>query len=259
MSAVPALPPGYRLVTLDEVDSTNEEAKRGAASGAAAGTVIWARSQRRGRGRRGREWISPPGNLYCSLLLRPEQPPDIVAQLGFAAALAAGQAIAALLPDPEAVRHKWPNDVLVRGRKVAGILLESSGTTGAPLEWLVIGTGVNVASHPDDPERPATSLAAEGAKATVSELLERYLACLDPWLGRWRGEGFEPLRKAWLAHAQGLGEAIEVRLPRGTLAGRFAGLDAAGALIVAEKDGTRRTVTAGEVFLPPAPGSEKRV
>ncbi|HLJ64877.1 MAG TPA: biotin--[acetyl-CoA-carboxylase] ligase, partial [Stellaceae bacterium] len=130
MSTPPTLPDFYRLLAYDEVGSTNEEARRFAAEGAPEGTLVWARSQSAGRARRGRQWVSDPGNLYFSLILRPNHPAAMAAQLGFAAALAIGEAAVEFLPDNVRVGYKWPNDVLVEGRKLSGILLESQG--GAP-------------------------------------------------------------------------------------------------------------------------------
>lgn len=258
MSAVPKLPPGYTLVALDETDSTNEEARRRAEAGARAGTLIWARSQRRGRGRLGRVWSSPPGNLYCSLLLRPDLPMAEAAKLSFVAGLAVGEALIELLPEGTRVGYKWPNDVLVGGCKAAGILLESM-TLGARLASLVIGVGINVESHPEGLAYPVTSLKAQGSAATVAETLEAYMRRFDAWLGRWQEQGFAPVRQAWLARAVGLGGPIEVRFGERTLSGAFADLDPSGALILREADGGRRAISAGEVFLPPGPGSENRV
>jgi BirA family biotin operon repressor/biotin-[acetyl-CoA-carboxylase] ligase len=247
--ATPALPSGYSLVTLDRVDSTNAEAKRLAGAGAEAGTVVRARVQEQGRGRRGRAWSSPPGNLYCSVLLRPTAAPGEVGQLSFVTALAVGEALESLLPAERQVRLKWPNDVLVNGAKVSGILIETAATGGGPVQFAIVGTGINVASFPENAERPATSLAAEGADAGVDAVLEVYLAALDGWLGRWRAQGFAPVRATWLERATGVGDAVEVRLPERTLTGTFEALDEHGALVLADATGQRRAITAGDVFL----------
>lgn len=243
---VPPLPAPLRLLGYDSLGSTNDEAKRLAVEGAAAWTVVWARSQSAGHGRRRRVWASPPGNLYLSVILRPSGSPAVVAQLGFAAALALGDTMAPRLARPERLRYKWPNDVLVDGRKIAGILLESAaGRDG--VDWLVAGIGVNIASHPDGTETPATSLAALGAEAEVETVLAALLPALHAWVGRWEREGFEPLRWAWLERAEGLGHAIGVRLERESFTGRFVDLDRDGALLVETEAGPRR-IAAGEVF-----------
>jgi BirA family biotin operon repressor/biotin-[acetyl-CoA-carboxylase] ligase len=243
VSAAPVrLPPGYSLIALDKVGSTNAEALRRAAAGAPAGTVVWARLQTEGRGRRGRLWVSPPGNLYCSVVFRFSRAP--AAQLSYVAAVALADTLAERAP-AGSVRLKWPNDVLLKGGKVSGILLEGGADAS-----VVLGTGVNVASHPADQARtPApTSLAAQHIDASVEDVLKGYLDSMSRWVEQWQRDGFAPVRAAWLARAVGIGEAIEVRLPTGTVPGRFTGLDDDGVLIVATADGTRR-FAAGDVFL----------
>lgn len=249
---LPRLPPAYRLVALDSVGSTNDEARRLAAEGAEDGTLVWAREQSGGRGRRGRGWASPRGNLYLSLVLRPQCSLAEAAQLGFVAALGVGDAIGSVAPPLIEVTYKWPNDVLVNGRKAAGILLESQGTAGADCDWLVLGLGVNVASYPEDAELPATSLRFEGCPAEVTEaaLLGAFGKHFLTWVNRWLEEGFAPIRRGWLNHAQGLGEEIRVRLAREELSGTFKDLDESGALVLGRDGGGERRVTAGEVYIP---------
>lgn len=245
------LPAGYSLSVHETLDSTNEEARRRAVEGAPDGTVVWARRQTAGRGRQGRRWMSPEGNLYCTIILRPDAAPAAAAQLSFVTALALGGAVAELLPGGVELRYKWPNDLLLDGRKTAGILLESSGGRDGRLDWIVVGAGLNLASHPEigDGGYPATSLREVGARpVAVEEVLARYLAQFDHWRARWRAEGFGPLRDAWLARAARLGEAVTVRLPAESLQGRFSDLDGEGALLLDLADGTRRTVSAGDVF-----------
>ena len=248
MTAAPLSGPFYRMLSFAALDSTNEEAKRQACAGATEGTLVWARAQSAGRARRGRAWVSEPGNLYMSILLRPESSPGGAAQLGFAAALAVGEAVLPLLPRGDMLSYKWPNDVLIDGRKVSGILLESQAAGERRLDWLVVGIGVNLASFPENAEYPAISLAAAGAwVVTVEELLEAVAGRFHFWYERWRAEGFAPLRAAWLARVRGLGEGIRVRLPGGETSGRFAGLGEDGALLL--EDGTaERRIAAGDVF-----------
>lgn len=250
MPATPELPPGYRLHAHDTLDSTNEEATRLARDGAPAGTVVWALKQTAGRGRAGRNWASDPGNLLFSLLLRPEMGPAVAAQLSFVAALAVGEAVAEVLPRGVDLRYKWPNDLLLDGRKVAGILLESAGATGCGLNWLIIGWGLNIASFPETTAGyPATSLADVGVTGVgPGDMLARVVRRFDLWQTRWRTEGLAAVRGAWLERAARVGEEITVRLPRDRLVGRFRGLDEDGALILDLTDGTSRTITAGDVF-----------
>ncbi len=221
-------------IRLDVVDSTNREALRRIAAGAPHGAVIQARQQTDGRGRRGRSWISPPGNLYATLIVRPpgEAP---VAQLGFVAALGAGDALRRHAP----VRFKWPNDLMLEGRKLGGILVETAEGAAA------VGIGINIASAPEDTETPATRLPAS---VTPDALLDDIRACFDVWYRRWRDDGFAPLREAWLQHGIGLGEPIRARLARETVEGVFGGLDADGGLLL-DRDGARRVIAAGDVFL----------
>jgi len=252
MSRSLILPPGWDLVEMERVDSTNDEAKRRAEQGAEAGTVIWASEQACGRGRRGREWISLPGNLYCSVLLRPDCLPSLAHQAAFVAALATGEALETFLKEDRDLSFKWPNDILVRDRKIAGILLESATSAGSAnggrLDWLVAGIGVNVAHHPEQVIYPATSLGAEGGRdVSLESLLEALLGRLFAWLQRWRESGFEPVREAWLARAARIGQAIHVRIEDKVLSGVFRDLDADGALLI-EADGALRRVTAGDLF-----------
>lgn len=244
------LPDHFQLFALECVDSTNEEIKRRADLGAVDGTIVWARQQTSGRGRRGREWTSPRGNLYCSVLLRPNYPASKAMQLGFVTAAAVAEVVTGILPSGARVTCKWPNDVLVDGRKVAGILIESSSAAGKALDWLAIGVGVNVVFHPREvaSRYPATSLAAEGAReVSLPKLLERYCHCLQRWITTWHEHGFAAIRQAWLRRAHGLHEPILVRLENETFEGVFVNLDENGALVL-EQNGIDRLVTVGDVF-----------
>jgi BirA family biotin operon repressor/biotin-[acetyl-CoA-carboxylase] ligase len=249
MSDAPLLlPDGYRLKRYEVVGSTNDVAKELARAAAPEGTLVWAGEQSAGRGRRGRSWHSPPGNLYLSLVLRPDGAPAQAAQLGFVAALGLGDALAALAGPALDLRYKWPNDILAGGRKLAGILLESEMSTSGRVDFVVIGIGVNLISAPSGTEYPATSLAAAGIAGIAPQtLLEAFARHFDRRLSCWRSEGFAPVRAGWLARASGLGEAIRVRLDRATLAGRFLDLDDDGTLVLDAADGRRR-IAAGEVF-----------
>ncbi len=245
----PKLPPAYRLVALETVGSTNDEALRLAAEGAEDGTLVWAREQTGGRGRQGRVWSSPPGNLYFSLVLRPDCTPAEAAQLGFVAGLALGEAIGSVVPPLIEVTYKWPNDLLLNGRKAGGILLESRSAPDGTLDYLILGLGANLALFPEDTSFPATSLHFEGAtEVDAVMLLEAFARYFMSWVNRWLDEGFAPVRRAWLHHAHGLGEEIEVRLPRETLKGTFKDLDERGILVLDLADGTRREISAGDVY-----------
>jgi BirA family biotin operon repressor/biotin-[acetyl-CoA-carboxylase] ligase len=241
----PRLPPPYRLVRYDTVGSTNDEAKRLARQGAEEGTLVWALEQTAGRGRRGHTWVSPPGNFYVSLVLRPDCPIDRAAQLGFVAALAVADALSGSL---DGLAYKWPNDVLVHGRKIAGILLESELGDGEIPKFVIVGVGINLISSPRDTEFPATSIAEEGLRpVSPSHALEEFARYFHVSERRWREDGFAPIRLAWRARAMSLGEPIRVQLEAATLHGRFLDIDQHGALML-EIAGELRRVRAGEIF-----------
>lgn len=243
----PAIPSFFDLVTLDSVDSTNDEAARRAAAGAREGLLVWALRQSKGRGRGGRRWHSPAGNLHCSLLLRVARDPAGAAELAFVAALAVRQCAAELVSGCR-VLCKWPNDVLIDGLKVAGVLLEARAEERATR--VVVGIGVNVVDHPGDALHPATHLAAHGGRGvTAAAVLERLAPALLGWCELWLREGFAPIREAWLAHAAGLGQPLTARLPERELRGRFLALDERGALELKDANGEIHRVRAGDVFL----------
>jgi BirA family biotin operon repressor/biotin-[acetyl-CoA-carboxylase] ligase len=242
-----ALPFPFRLIAYETIGSTNDELKRLAREGAAEGLVVSAERQTAGRGRRGRNWVSPAGNLYASILLRPRCRAAEAAQLGFVAALGVAGAIGELAPGV-AVHCKWPNDLLADGAKICGILLETEMTAGDRPDFVVVGIGVNLATSPTDTPYPATSLVAEGAHGIAPlSMLPALVRHFAGWLTLWREQGFAPIREAWLARAMGLGEPIQVRLERDTLDGRFLDLDGNGALMLGTAGGSRR-IAAGEIF-----------
>jgi BirA family biotin operon repressor/biotin-[acetyl-CoA-carboxylase] ligase len=240
VSSPPVLPDGWTLVALDTVGSTNDEAARLADSGAPEGTVVWSREQTGGRGRRGRRWSSPVGNLYSSTILRPDCAAAQAAELGFVAALA----VADMVPAGRQVRVKWPNDVLVDGGKIAGILLESAVADGGRVLHVVAGIGINVGFAPQLPEMRYPGSALGG---TVEVALEKLAAALARRLADWRRDGFAAVRAAWLAQAGPLGAEVDVKLGEGLVSGRFAGLDPEGALLLETADGPRRIVS-GELL-----------
>jgi BirA family biotin operon repressor/biotin-[acetyl-CoA-carboxylase] ligase len=242
----PGLAADAPIIHLDTVDSTNAEALRRARGGARALWVV-AATQTAGRGRRGRAWASPPGNLYASLLLVDPAPAGVAPQLAFVAGLAVHDACAALAPGlAEALRLKWPNDLLCRAAKVAGILIEGEGSASLAA---VIGVGVNCRHHPDAVDQPATDFAAQGATVEASALFDMLRRTMGARLEEWdRGAGFAAIRSAWLARAAGLGQAMRARLPDREASGVFEALDAAGRLILRCADGRCEVITAGEVF-----------
>ena len=249
---LPRLPSVYNLISLERCASTNDEARDLARQGevvAPDGTVVWAREQSKGRGRHGREWASPPGNLHLSLILRPEVPLREAAQLSFVTAVALYDALGNISEPGHQLHLKWPNDVLLQEKKVAGILLESEAGGAEFPEWVIVGLGVNVAYFPDDAAYPATSLSAEHWTVTVEDTLVAFARSFQKWANIWVEEGFDKVRQTWLNRSIGKGKAIAVSLDNETLTGNFKDLDDDGALIL-ENDGAERRIAAGVVYFP---------
>jgi BirA family biotin operon repressor/biotin-[acetyl-CoA-carboxylase] ligase len=237
---------GKRVVVLDAVDSTNAEALRRAAAGERGPLWIVATEQSAGRGRRGRAWISPAGNLHATLLLSDPAPPAVAPQLSFVAGLALHDAVAAAAPVlTSRLALKWPNDLLCGGRKVGGILIEGEGD---PVT-VAVGIGVNCRQHPDAAEFPATDLAAEGAHVSAAALFDELAAAMAARQHQWnRGSGFAAIRTAWLACAAGVGEPVRVRLSGHSMEGRFESIDDSGRLMLRTGAGSLEAVAAGDVF-----------
>ena len=241
-------PAGYGLLTLAEVDSTNEEARRRARAGEPGPLWITAAQQTKGKGRRGRVWIAPPGNLSATLLVRPGRPAAVSAQLSFVAALAVADMLAKALRGGD-ITLKWPNDVLAGGNKIAGILLETETAADGVAAWLAIGIGINLKAFPDETDLPATAVAALGATPpTPDDALLDLAEAFAKWYEAWREGGFALVREAWLARAHGLGSRIRVRLARDEITGVFRDIDDAGALVLGLPGGVERKISAGEVF-----------
>lgn len=239
----------FRVERHQALGSTNDLARERAEAGSAEGLIVQADQQTAGRGRRGRTWQSPVGNLYSSALLRPAVRPGEAAQLSFVAALAVSDAVsAALPPGGPVVTCKWPNDVLVAGEKIAGILLESRSKPDGLVDWVIIGAGVNVGLLPADPGQPATALTVHGAIGDVGAVLSLYADALGLWYGHWREGGFAAIRAAWTARADGIGRRIRVRLPDREMHGVFSALDESGTLLLRTDDGATVPVAAGDVF-----------
>ena len=233
------------LIELDTVGSTNDHAKDLAKSGYPHGTVVRAHHQTAGRGRQGNIWVSKPGNLYMTLVLRPDNKnAAVTGQLSFVAAVALGQVLRDMLPQAE-VSLKWPNDVLVNGKKIAGILLETQVDGVRPVSWVVIGMGVNVTDAPEG----ATAVHFNGAREyDAAEVMERVYVQLMALYADWHKNGFTHVRETWLSRAHNLGGVIHVRLPKETFTAKFLGIDTSGALELEMDDGKKRTVASGEVF-----------
>jgi BirA family biotin operon repressor/biotin-[acetyl-CoA-carboxylase] ligase len=249
VSAADRLPAGFVLHAHARLGSTNDEARRLAEEGAPAGTVVLAAEQTRGRGRHGRRWASPPGNLYVSVLLRPDCAMAVATQLSLVAGLALAEALAGLGPPAVELQLKWPKDVLIGGAQTAGILLEGASDAAGRAAWVVAGTGVNLVSCPDGLDQPVTCLAREGfATLSPEAVLAAYLSELERWLQSWRAAGFGAVRQAWLARGFGLGAEIRLRLDQGELRARWLDLTDTGSLLVEQAGGRRREIATGDVF-----------
>jgi BirA family biotin operon repressor/biotin-[acetyl-CoA-carboxylase] ligase len=236
---------GARLISYDTIGSTNAEGLALARSGEHGPLWVTAKTQTAGRGRRGRTWVSEPGNLYASLVLTDPSPPDRRAELSFVAALALHDAIGARIPGVSSrLLLKWPNDLLIDGCKFAGILIEGEGDT------VVIGIGVNCAHHPADTDFPATDLASAGLRASPEKVFEALSGAMAKRIEQWdRGAGFAMVRADWLKRAASLGDDIKVAVTDGTRTGRFETVDERGCLVLRLPNGTTETIAAGDVLV----------
>jgi len=224
------------------IASTNDEAARLAREGAAHGTVVHADAQTAGRGRFSRRWSSPPGNLYVSIVLRLGLLPARRTEIGFVAALAVADAVEALLPRHVRATLKLPNDVLVQGGKIAGILLEDAS------DALVLGIGLNVLQAPTGVSYNVSTIVGCGGLATVDGTRSRLLAALSDWLTVWQQNGFAAIRGAWLARAHPQKAPLSAHVADSYVTGQFAGLDVDGALLL-DTPGGRVRIIAGDVSL----------
>lgn len=231
------------IITVQQTGSTNDDVMGLARTGASEGLWLRAENQTGGKGRSGRQWLSPPGNLYASTLVRVLRSDPPVPSLALVAAIAVHETVSAYAPGIPLIL-KWPNDLLSGGAKLAGILLERER------DAVVVGIGVNLAHHPDVPDRPATSLAALGVSSIDPQAFAADLAeSFGRWLQRWRAEGLAPIRSRWLDQAHALGAALSVRQGDDALDGLFDGLDEMGALRLRLADGAVQVIPAGDVFL----------
>jgi BirA family transcriptional regulator, biotin operon repressor / biotin---[acetyl-CoA-carboxylase] ligase len=236
---------GVRLVAHQALVSTNQEALALARGGERGPLWVTADSQSGGRGRRGRTWVSEPGNLFASLLLTEAGPAAHWPELAFVAALAVHDAVAACAPDlGQDLQIKWPNDLLLAKRKFSGILIEAEGPA-----TVVIGIGVNCLSHPRATDYPATDLATAGAAITAATLFAALSATMVARLAQWNaGQNFAAIRADWLARAAGRGDQIRVRLADQELRGRFDDVDHQGRLLLSLPDGRHELIAAGDLI-----------
>lgn len=230
--------------TVAETGSTNDDLASLAREGAPEGIWLRAGRQSGGRGRQGRQWHSPPGNLYASTLirLRPGDPP--APTLALVAAVALHEVASAFAVAGVTIEIKWPNDLIVAGAKLSGILLERIG------DAIVVGFGVNLSDHPDETARPAINMGMLGGAPDPARFLDALASGFARWVALWREEGLEPIRLRWLAAAHPLGTALSTHTASGAwVEGLFDGLDESGALRLRLPDGTATVIHAGDVFI----------
>ncbi len=228
---------------ISSTSSTNDEMAALARQGAPEGTWLRADMQAGGRGRQGRTWVSPPGNLYASTLVRRQPGDPLAPSLALVAAVALDDLLQGWL-GADRLMIKWPNDLLADGAKISGILLEAVD------DAVVVGIGVNLAHHPENLDRPATSLAALGLAAPApGDFVQELAASFVGWLARWRGEGLAVVLARWQMRAHPIGSALSVKAPEAVIEGLYDGLEADGALRLKSPDGSVHIVHAGDVFL----------
>jgi BirA family biotin operon repressor/biotin-[acetyl-CoA-carboxylase] ligase len=248
---------GYRLLSLEATNSTNDDALQAARSSDPGQLWITAAEQLAGRGRHGRQWSSPPGNLYASLLLI--DPCDVASapQLGFVAGLALHEAVEAVTGSgAPRLSLKWPNDLLLDGAKVSGLLLEGHRFQPDNQLAIVIGFGVNVAFAPSGTPYPATALQSARPGLTRDEVFRALSSAFTKTFSAWRASArmnasdpFASIRRLWLERAAGVGQEVTLRLPSGERKGLFDGLDRFGRLQLKSAGGVE-LIDAGDLYFP---------
>lgn len=224
----------------EEIHSTQDALKDLAAKGAREGQIVIADMQTGGRGRHGREWISLAGNLYFSLLLRPDVNLQNVGQLGLVVGLALGRALVEMVDRPEDISLKWPNDILYGGEKCSGILIETDLNTQNQLDYVAVGIGINTKAAPE---------MAAVLDINNEMTMERVLHYIDQVYSSWCVGDFKDILKEWHEMAHPAGTQMSVKLGGETIAGAFDHVDEAGHLHVRLGDNTLRVVTAGDVYV----------
>ena len=233
----------WRVQVLGTTPSTQDVVRGLAETGEPEGLAVQSLQQTRGRGRHGNDWVSPMGNLYLSLLLRPSCRADKAAQMAFVVALALSDAMDEVIEDGHVKTLKWPNDILIGGKKVSGILLETKLDKHGRVDYLIVVTGVNIFAPPEGAEGLDR---IKKERLAVNTFRDLYLQKLRTYYIEWQDKGFAPVREAWLKQAHGLGGTMTIRLPETSYEGTFDGIDDSGALI-ATVNGERKIFTAGDV------------
>ncbi|MEM9733503.1 MAG: biotin--[acetyl-CoA-carboxylase] ligase [Pseudomonadota bacterium] len=247
--SLPSLP-NWRHLQLEDVGSTNTVCAEHFLAGDPGQLWVTARRQLAGKARRGRAWVSEPGNLYASVLLVDPAPPEALVGLPVVVSLALHSALLDALPAlGSRLAIKWPNDLLLDGEKLSGILMEARFDPASQRSGIIIGCGINCTHFPDNPLYPATSLQASGFDLEPQVLFTHFVRAMAQALEQWhRGDGFLAIRKAWLARAKGMGETITARFDDHSITGRFLDLDERGYLLLKDETGAMRQISAADIF-----------
>ena len=254
MSDISNLPIKYRIMIYDEITSTNDEAKICAMKGeqyCPDWTLIWAKSQTAGRGRRGRVWESLDGNLFASIILRPKLPAQEALQISYIASIAVHETTVKHCSSGDSVLCKWPNDILLNNKKISGILLESSGIENGLLDWLVIGLGVNICKAPNNTSYPTTSFHNEGIlNITREDFLLSFSRSFLKWHNIWSTDGFAYIRDIWLKRAKGINSQIRILTNNRIISGIFVGINNEGSLLLKNDALSHKyhVVSAGDIY-----------
>jgi BirA family biotin operon repressor/biotin-[acetyl-CoA-carboxylase] ligase len=237
----------WRIEMHESLPSTSDLCVQRARAGESDRLAIVARQQTAGRGTFGRDWLAPPGNLNLSALLRPRMKAAEAAQWGLLAAVALIDALAGFLPQAQTLLQlKWPNDILLRGRKISGILIDSAATAGGDIAWLVIGFGVNLVAAPAIAGRAVAALSEAIVPPSPEMLAEAILRQIDAWSLQWQNDGLAPVRAAWLRYAPPFDTPMQVARAGTRLHGVFAGLSDRGELLL-RHDGRILALASGEI------------
>lgn len=240
----------YDLIAFDQIDSTNLEAKRVAKTNRSRDFVIWSKSQSSGRGRGSKKWESGNGNLLLSILLNRNIDIKQQPQLSFVTAIAVYETIKQIAHSSVVnldIRLKWPNDVLVNGQKIAGILLESFNING--VNPLIIGIGININNLPNHIDQSATSLVDEGIDILdIRYVLDILITNFDKYFDIWQEQTFTAIRTIWLSNAAKLNQEVIISDGRNPVIGIFRDMDDNGNIVIETSDGKKRTMLTGDVF-----------
>lgn len=241
----------YNLLIYNEIDSTNSEVHRLIESGVEGQFLVFAHRQKEGYGRSGRNWFSPEGNLYLSIILNPKCSLEKGAELSFVSAIALHKALTGVIPAECKIELKWPNDVLINGKKVAGILLESHSNANVNNTYkIIIGLGLNIEKFPkNNIQFPATSLKELKANNLIPEYyLDQFMKNFDYFYNKWKKDGFSVIREQWLKFAYNKNKVVTVVTNKERISGFFEDLDDKGRLVIRLSNGDRHYVSGGNVF-----------